>query len=80
MPTTPVALFCCYAPADAASYSELKKHLGLLLHQGRIRLWHQGDIPAGALLVAMGQDAEPASSPTSTWPDKTCFGVASKKI
>jgi hypothetical protein len=47
MPGRPIAICCCYASNDEPWYRELKTHLGLLLRQSRITLWHQGDIPPG---------------------------------
>src|SRR5579884_4071983 len=47
MPGRPIAIACSYALDDEPEYRELKTHLGLLLRQGRITLWHQGDIPVG---------------------------------
>ncbi len=44
-----VEIVCCYAHEDEAHLQELKKHLSPLLRQNKIRVWHDGDISAGAL-------------------------------
>ncbi len=44
---TPLQVFCCYARKDQPLLQELKAHLALLVREGLITLWADGDIDAG---------------------------------
>jgi hypothetical protein len=42
--TTPIEVFCSYAPADEPWCRELEAHLSLLRRQGFVATWHRRDI------------------------------------
>src|SRR5690348_1468229 len=45
--TTPIEVFCSYAPVDESWCLELEKHLSLLRRQRIIATWHLRDIAPG---------------------------------
>ena len=44
----PVEIYCSYADVDEVLLQELEKHLALLRWHGLIRIWHRGNMVAGA--------------------------------